>query len=756
MFSESRLIGYIKATDKTRYSTRVADANAQLQAQAHQQALAENQAAGTIQTRNAATVRDQQLQGPLTTDAGINNDPTAAGILSQAVGAGQTINYNGATGAITTPSTVAPMSSDMSPRTGLRSTNIGIPSGASLEDPNVRAGVEGARAAIEQQNTQKMQQNQQKQQQKDQARQQGGTVGVPSATDSMMENLKLMASSNPDLAAFLPQIEALAGQQNSQTAGAQNMYNDAMGDFASDDLNGDGVTDGVASSVSESKQILKGEKDQQDAINLENRDIATESAELAKDMAQLEKDKFELNQLRNENLVREQNIEAELKNRRVANKLGINADTNGLKWMATEIRKGNEHLSYLEQSGDIQSAQFALQIGREYNLNIKSALNNYNAQQAQIDSVFRKELENLDSVVSMDAKERQKEKKEWNKWLFEQKAEIDKETSRTIREINKDMLQADNAFRDDRRAQETLGWDVLNKAIDNYGSMVPQSIIERVQKMLPEGTDIYDIINTPTITERNSKRISGSGGTGSAGGGSYVPTGSEATAASLFSNVTPQQLRESVNRIFAPANYGGTAGEREDRKQDYLNRIASGENPASIMTSLQNDYWASQKGAPRTAHDGRIDAQSSADALLSYVDFYSITGEDDGPLGRLDSKVQWVKSWFGQSSEEYNNLATNVGNIRARIIKENYGAAVTPQELTIAQSYIPDLNDKGDQFVTKIHNLKAYNAYLDAKQFAANAGLPLPTPPAPVSLTGIGMSGPAKYSSSDIASALLE
>lgn len=172
------------------------------------------------------------------------------------------------------------------------------------------------------------------------------------------------------------------------------------------------------------------------------------------------------------------------------------------------------------------------------------------------------------------------------------------------------------------------------------------------------------------------------------------------------------------------------------------------------MASMQNDYWASQKGAPRTAHDGRTEAQASAESLQSFVDFYSIGSNDDGPLGHIDSRVEGFKSLFGQSSEEYNNLANNVGNIRARIIKENYGAAVTPQELAIAKSYIPDMTDKGSIFVTKLQNLKAYNAYLDAKVFAANAGIPPPKPPVPVSLTGTAVSGAGKYSTTDINSIL--
>ena len=314
----------------------------------------------------------------------------------------------------------------------------------------------------------------------------------------------------------------------------------------------------------------------------------------------------------------------------------------------------------------------------------------------------------------------------------------------------KDVGTAVNTARDDQRSQETLGWNILNTAIDNYGSLVPKSIIDRVKTMLPAGTDIQDIINTPTFAERNSKRISGAGGSGT--GGLFVGGGTQSLDSSLYSNVTPQQLREAVDRV--TLNFGGTGAERNRKRSEYLGRISSGESPASIMASMKTDYWTSQKGAEQTRHLERSSIQDSMDTLQVTVDYYGINGDDDGVLGRIDSRVQSFASIFGLSSEQYNNLATNVGNIRAKIIKENYGAAVTPQELKIAEGYIPEMTDKGPQFITKVRNLKAYNEYLDAKAFAREVGLPPPVPPKPTSISGETASGPSKYSVNDINSAL--
>lgn len=319
------------------------------------------------------------------------------------------------------------------------------------------------------------------------------------------------------------------------------------------------------------------------------------------------------------------------------------------------------------------------------------------------------------------------------------------QTASSLKSGTQEMIGLLKEKRNEEFDREKVGYDRLNRAIGAYGQNIPQTIVDQVKKMLP-GVDVDAIIQTPTLAQMKANRSGGGGG-----GGDYLTPEYYGPGAEQFSNVTPQQLREAVDRV--TLSFGGTGSERNRKRGEYLGRIASGEPAASIMASLQSDFWVSQKGAEKTKHDERVAAQGSMEALQSFTDYYG-TMEDDGPLGFFDSKVQGVASWFGQSSEEYNNLAGQVGNIRAKIIKDNYGAAVTPQELNIARSYIPSMSDKGQIFVTKLANLKSYNEYLDAKQFAVDAGLPPPQAPSPVSMSGNGLSGTSKYSPDDILSAL--
>lgn len=382
---------------------------------------------------------------------------------------------------------------------------------------------------------------------------------------------------------------------------------------------------------------------------------------------------------------------------------------------------------YAFKDSDISSRFTGLyvQAKQDYRSDLRSAMSDYRDALDKIDQTY----------YSSDAaykKAKNNAKADYVKGV----SEVNKDHEKTIAGLAKDVVSTISQKRDDEREQEKNGWDLLNASYDNYKKNIPPGILKRVSELT--GVPVNEL----------SQRVS----QGAINGLSNMTTDPN----SIFSGMTAQQVKEAVKRAFAPKNYGGTAGERAKRESEYLDRLARGESVDSIMQSLSSDYWTSQQGPNRTAHIERTTAQGSSETLQEYVDFYGIKAGDDGPLGRIDSKVQAFGSMFGLSSEEYNNLSNQVGNIRARIIKENYGAAVTPQELRIAQSYVPDMNDKGAMFVTKLQNLKVYQKYLDDKVTADALGLPMPKPPKPVTLSGDKVSGPSKYSEDDILSTINE
>lgn len=540
---------------------------------------------------------------------------------------------------------------------------------------------------------------------------------------------------SPDLqAAVLPGLISLQNSNNETAKAAQEITNALPTD------------EEIESGYDTMEEYIKSE-------DLKYKDLLARNLETSKEVAEYNRDALELDKKITDHdaAVAEQNqlalnVDGEKKLRRQLNRLGIQTDLSGLNYLQSEIQKGADALANLKKGNNLVSLRAQLAIGEGYRLEVKQAMEGYEANYLNITSQTTERLQNIQNSISTAKSERNKEYKEVKKWELEQKNANDKETRASISDAHMKMIDEEGKLRDDERASEESAWSRLEWAVSAYGQDVPPSILKGIQDNIT-GVNLNDVGLYQTLAERKAKKTGG--GTG---GGSYDYSGAAVPDSQIYSGINANQLREAVDRV--TLNFGGTGAERNRKRGEYLGRINSGESTASIMASMQADYWASQKGAPRTAHDGRTEAQGSADSLQSFADFYSISGEDDGPLGQVDSRVEGFKSWFGASSEEYNNLANNVGNIRARIIKENYGAAVTPQELSLAQSYIPSMTDKGAMFITKLQNLKAYNAYLDAKVFSSAVGLPAPAAPTPVQLTGSSMSGPGKYSQDDILSAL--
>lgn len=140
----------------------------------------------------------------------------------------------------------------------------------------------------------------------------------------------------------------------------------------------------------------------------------------------------------------EQNADNELRNRRVANSMGIAHDTGGLEWMAKEARKGQELLTYLQTSTNIQDAQFnesARSISENYRLNLRGATLDYDAKNAEINSNFSKGIKDLASMVTLDAKEKAKEKTSLIKDAMKQKNDLDMKLAETMKDIGVKSLE---------------------------------------------------------------------------------------------------------------------------------------------------------------------------------------------------------------------------------------------------------------------------------------------------------------------------
>lgn len=109
---------------------------------------------------------------------------------------------------------------------------------------------------------------------------------------------------------------------------------------------------------------------------------------------------------RAEQVLREQNADAEMQNRRYAAKLGINFDTGGLQFMQDSIRKGKEALSYLIQKTSASNTQFAdmrLSIINDFSMGMKEIDYNARANYASAYADYQTEIKSLrDDFFSAD------------------------------------------------------------------------------------------------------------------------------------------------------------------------------------------------------------------------------------------------------------------------------------------------------------------------------------------------------------------
>ena len=256
--------------------------------------------------------------------------------------------------------------------------------------------------------------------------------------DAGMEQINAMLQADPHLAAtYIPQMMDLMAKRNK----LENTYNSDIGTFNNQDANNNGVADGVESSVNASRTAMITRSAKADAINIENRDINLAAANLAKDMSMIAQKKFELEQNRTEMLQVQNNIEMQRKNRLIANKLGIAQGGNGMRWMSEEIQKGVDNLTFLRESGSLQEASFALQIGSQYAINVRQATNGYDSQKLQIDSEFASNMANLNSIVTLDAKERRAERKSITKDYLEALDKNDTKFSDQVKDFNKALAE---------------------------------------------------------------------------------------------------------------------------------------------------------------------------------------------------------------------------------------------------------------------------------------------------------------------------
>ncbi len=226
-----------------------------------------------------------------------------------------------------------------------------------------------------------------------------------------------------------PEIQDLFG------AGAENLRNIATrsrGEFenALNDIEDSrGVADrvfdiGSRMAIDSRERQLDLEGDMEDLAR--ERSEENERKDLATGARSEELFNLQFNQQKQQ--IRDQNIQNELQNRRLAAKMGINFDTGGLDWMQREVRSGQEMLSNLTQRAAIGNKQFAdqrISISNQYALRMDEIDLTGRAQRDKIFDDFRTSIQSLTKERLLTERELATERKDARQRYYDQLNSVD-------------------------------------------------------------------------------------------------------------------------------------------------------------------------------------------------------------------------------------------------------------------------------------------------------------------------------------------
>lgn len=433
--------------------------------------------------------------------------------------------------------------------------------------------------------------------------------------DALMSSISGLS---PDLqAAVLPQLLAIQ-QSNNDIASQANEIRDALPTDKEIEGSYGTMESYILSQDAKFKEILS-----------RNLETSKEIAQYNQDALKIEKQIIEHDAAIGEQKQIVANAEGEKQLRRQLNRLGIQTDISGLNYLQTEIQKGVTALEDLKKGNNLVSLKAQLAIGEGYRLEVKQAMEIYEGNYLNLTSQTTEKLQTIKNSINTAKSERGKSIIETKKWELEQKKELDKEARTTISAAYKDMITQQNTLRDDSRAQETLGWNVLDKAIDDYGVNIPKSILDRVGKMLP-GVDLQDIAKAKTLAQMKKGGGGANGGVGTFSISQRTPKGKPISLEEFIAQKEASIKGKSPHKSSALAGIaaqsailGSTPEQKKAWEKEYNAKLAA-ENETS-STQLMKE-WKVKKagqgnfstlGGMQATEKDLMDAINSGDTALA-------------------------------------------------------------------------------------------------------------------------------------------
>lgn len=154
-----------------------------------------------------------------------------------------------------------------------------------------------------------------------------------------------------------------------------------------------------------------------------------------------------------------------------------------------------------------------------------------------------------------------------------------------------------NKLRDDQRAQEQLGINMLDKLVDTYGNNVPPSLLETVKKYIPN-IDIQDVMKRRTLAQMKKGAGGGLGGLTGFSFSQKTPTGKPQTL---------EQFIETKQKDFNMKMSGPASPQmRKEWEKEYQAKLAI--DTANTAEQLMKEWTIKRAGAGNFPNLGTMKA----------------------------------------------------------------------------------------------------------------------------------------------------
>jgi murein DD-endopeptidase MepM/ murein hydrolase activator NlpD len=198
----------------------------------------------------------------------------------------------------------------------------------------------------------------------------------------------------------------------------------------------------------------------------------------------------------------QQNIKNELTNRRLANRFGIEGDTNGLQWMQESVDKGVTELANMKKMANIENVSLTQQITSQYYQSVQSALIDYDSKNLALDSEYNTNVLNVSGIINKTKKEEADAAQARIATYWENKKKNDNDIASILSAAHESLFTEKIRLQTETDKKINDAFDNLISMASLYGSSNPGALQSQVKALTKLGVDMSGFnVNASTQTE---------------------------------------------------------------------------------------------------------------------------------------------------------------------------------------------------------------------------------------------------------------